>query len=106
MRRPSSVLFNRADRGENLALGHALPDRKFLDAGSREMPVEREKFLRIGHGMPQDHDWPVVQRRSVVGDGVNLASERCSNIRTRREEKVDAQVDGASFFRRISAAAE
>src|SRR5215472_5247777 len=100
MRRPSSVLFNRADRGENLAFGQALPNRELLYTGSRQMPVQREKFLRIGHGMPQDHDWPVVERCSVVGDGVNLTIERSANIRTRREEKVDAQVDGASFVRR------
>src|SRR5215471_11459613 len=106
MWRPASVLFSGADRGENLAFVYALPNRELLYAGSRKMPVEREKFLRISHGVPQDHDWSVVKLPSVVGDGVNIAIDRRANIRTRRDEKVDAQVDGASFVRRITAAAE
>src|SRR5262249_1670192 len=106
MRRPSSVLFNRADGGEKLAFVHALPNRELLNAGSRKMPVEREKFLPILRGVPQDHDWSVIKRRSVVGDGVNLPLERRANIRARRDEKVDAEVDRASFVRGITAAAE
>src|SRR5215469_4597069 len=97
MRRPASVFSGRADLGEGLALNYRLADGQLCDAFPRQVAVEREELHGIASQMSQNDDWPVIERRSVVGNCVHRAIQRHPNVGASFKEEIYSQMHSAAL---------
>ena len=87
MRRPPAIFRRRSNLREFLAASNLLTDAKFLQSARAEMPVKSEEFLCVARAfwkrMPQNHNRPIIERRSVVRKRMNHAVERSANSTAR-----------------------
>src|SRR6267378_4712982 len=110
MRRPPAIFRSRSNLREFLAASNLLTDAKFLQSDRAEMPVKSEELLcaarAVWKRMPQNHNRPVVKRRSVVRKRMNHAVQWSANSAARRNLQIDSQVNRASLVSRFFARAK
>src|SRR6267378_6745552 len=99
MRRPPAIFRSSSNLRDFLAASNLLTDAKFLQSARAEMPVKSEELLCAARAfwkpMPQNHNRPVVKRRSVVRKRMNHAVQWSANSATRRNLQIESQMNGA-----------
>src|SRR5882762_786563 len=99
MRHPPAIFRSRPNLRESLAASNLLTDAKLLQRARAEMPVKSEEFLCAAGAfwkrMPQNHNRPIIERRSVVRKRMNHAVQRSANCATRRDLQIESQMNGA-----------
>src|SRR5258708_6027233 len=107
MRRPPAIFRNRSNLRESLAASNLLTDAKLLQSARAEMPVKGEEILTAAHAfwkrMPQNHNRPIVKRRSVVRKRMNHAVQRSANGTARPDLQIDSQMNSAPLVSRFFA---
>src|SRR6266404_4415542 len=110
MRRPPAIFRSRPNLREFLAASNLLTDAKLLQSARAEMPVKSEELLSAARPfwkpMPQNHNRPIIERRSVVRKCMNRAVQRRANGAARRNLQIDSQMNGASLVSRFFARAK
>src|SRR5580658_2520126 len=71
VRRPAAVFLSVTDPGELLSARDALAGLQPVKGFPCEVAVEREKFHAVAGCVAKNHEWPVVERRGIDGDGVH-----------------------------------
>src|SRR4030081_2106296 len=107
MRRPPAIFRRRSNLREFLAASNLLTDAKLLQRARAEMPVKSEEFLRAARAfwkrMPQNHNRPIIERRSVVRKRMNHAVQWSANCATRHDLQIDSQMNSAPLVSRFFA---
>src|SRR5277367_5892362 len=106
MRRPTAVLLHRPDARNPFAPRDGLTHTQLRQRLLGQVPVQREKFLALSRAMPENHHWAIIFLGSVVGQGVDNAFQGRVNGATRRNKKIDAQMNGAALVGGNAASAE
>src|SRR5882757_3980520 len=107
MRHPPAIFRSRPNLRESLAASNLLTDAKLLQRARAEMPVKSEEFLCAAGAfwkrMPQNHNRPIIERRSVVRKRMNHAVQWSANSATRRNLQIDSQMNRAPLISRFFA---
>src|SRR5258708_36482904 len=107
---PPAIFRSRPNLRESLAASNLLTDAKLLQRARAEMPVKSEEFLCAAGAfwkrMPQNHNRPIIERRSVVRKRMNHAVQWSANSATRRNLQIDSQMNRAPLVRRFPARAK
>src|SRR6267378_6821532 len=110
MRRPPAIFRSRSNFREFLSASNLLTYAKGLQSIRTEVPVKREELLCAARAfwkrMPQNHDRPVIKRRSVVRKRMNHAVQRSAHCATRRNLQIDPQMNRAPLVSRFFARAK
>src|SRR5882762_4010666 len=110
MRRPPAIFRRRSNFREFLAASNLLTDAKLLQSARAEMPIKSKKLLRpvgvVRKRMAQNHNRPIIERRSVVRKRMNHAVQWSANSATRRNLQIDSQMNRAPLVRRFPARAK
>src|SRR5712672_1105643 len=110
MRCPPAIFRSRPNLREFLAASNLLTDAKLLQSVRAEMPVKSEELLCAARAfwkrMPQNHNRPIIQRRSVVRKRMNHAVQRSANGTARPDLQIDSQMNGAPLVRGFPARAK
>src|SRR5882724_6408264 len=110
MRRPPAIFRRRSNFSEFLAARDLLSNAQPGKACHAEMPIKSEKLLCpagvVWKCMPQNHNRPIIERRSVVRKRMNHAVQRSANSATRHDLQIDSQMNGAPLVSRFFAQAK
>src|SRR6266404_1450043 len=110
MRRPPAIFRSRPNLREFLTASNLLTDAKLLQSARAEMPVKSEEFLCAARAfwkrMPQNHNRPIIKRRSVFRKRMNHAVQWSTHCATRRNLQIDSQMNRAPLISRFFARAK
>src|SRR5271155_5747530 len=106
MRRPTAILLHRPDARNPFAARDGLAHTQLRQRLLGEVPVQGEKFLALARAMPENHHRTIVFLGSIVGQGVDDAFQGRVYSATRRNKKIDAQMNGAALVDGTAACAE
>src|SRR5580692_7062037 len=97
MRRPTAILLHRPNARNPFTPRNGLAHTQLRQRLLGEVPVEREKFLALSRTVPENHHRAIIFLGRVVRQGVDNAFQGSVNGAARRNEKIDAQMNGAAF---------
>src|SRR5712672_1952966 len=110
MRRPPAIFRRRSNVREYLAARDLLSNAEPGKGCHAEMPIKSKKLLCpagvVWKCMPQNHNRPIIERRSVVRKRMNHAVQRSANSATRHDLQIDSQMNSAPLVCRSFARAK
>src|SRR5215472_18700838 len=96
--RPAPVFLGRPHARKSLSSRNSLANFQFIERLRGQMSVEREKLLAVAGFVPQDHQRPVILRRSVIRKNVNYSVERRAQRRARLNKKIHTQMNRSALL--------
>src|SRR5450432_331675 len=106
MWRPPSVFMGCADTRELFSPRDSLADFQTRESVSREVAVQSEKIAGVFDIVFENHQRPVIQRRSIIREHMYHALERRANQGARLDKKIHSQVNSPALLQRVGGCTE